>query len=86
MVQIAKTAFPESIKRIFDFDNCEIHSFGNVHKLCEKDTPIMLLIPKSCIFSIHFLPDENFVQIQTGNLAFNHYAAIKEMEKLGLIN
>ena len=87
LIQIAKVAFSERAKEIINFENAEIISMGNVYRLYDKDCPFNFLLPRECYFSIEIgaNTDNKFVQIQVNRLAFNHYAAIKEMEKLGLI-
>lgn len=82
--KIAQVAFPERVKQFINFENAEIHSMSGVHRLYDKDTPFMLMLPKECYLSI-FIGEDKFVQIQVEHKAFNHYAAIKEMERLGLV-
>jgi hypothetical protein len=84
LIQIAQVAFPEKVKSFINFENAEIYSMSGVYRLYDKDTPFMLMLPKECYLSI-FIGENKFVQIQVENKAFNHYAAIKVMEKLGLI-
>ena len=83
LIQIAKVGFPERVKQFIDFNNCEIHSHGDVYRLYNIDTHFVFLMPKESHLAIHHVGD--FVQITCGNTAFNHYAAIKEMERLGLV-
>jgi hypothetical protein len=85
LIQIAKVGFPERVKQFINFENTEIHSMGGVHRLYDKDNKFDFMLPKDYYISVH-IGEDNFVQIQTGHRAFNHYAAIKEMECLGLIN
>jgi hypothetical protein len=84
LIQIAQVAFPERVRKFIDFENSEIHSMSGVHRLYDKDTPFMLMLPKECHLSV-FIGEDKFVQIQVENKSFNHYAAIKEMERLGLV-
>lgn len=84
LIIIAKVAFPERVKEFINFDNSEMHIQGNVYRLYDKDCRFLLSIPYECYLSIH-IEDKSFVQIQVEYRAFNHYAAIKEMEKMGLV-
>jgi hypothetical protein len=84
LIQIAKVSFPERVKQFINFENAEMNHFSGVYRLYDKDTPFMLMLPKECYLSICMSADK-FVQIQVDHKAFNHYAAIKEMEKLGLV-
>lgn len=84
LIQIAQVAFTERVKQSINFENAEIHSIGGVHRLYDKNTPFILMLPKDCYLSI-FIGENKFVQIQVEHKAFNHYAAIKEMERLGLV-
>ena len=84
LIQIAQVAFPERVKQFINFENAEIHSMSGVHRLYDKDTPFVLMLPKECYLSI-FIGKDKFVQIQVEHKAFNHYAAIKVIEGFGLI-
>jgi CRISPR/Cas system CMR-associated protein Cmr3 (group 5 of RAMP superfamily) len=84
LIKIAQVAFPERVKQFINFENAEIHSMSGVHRLYDKDTPFVLMLPKECYLSI-FIGENKFIQIQVEHKAFNHYAAIKEMERLGLV-
>jgi hypothetical protein len=83
LIQIAKKGFPERVKQFINFKNAEIHSMSGVHRLYDKDTDFNLLIPKDYYLSV-FIEDK-FIQIEVGKKAFNHYSAIKEIEKMGLV-
>lgn len=84
LIQIAQVAFPERVKQFINFENAEIHSSSGVHRLYDKDTPFILMLPKECYFAV-FIGEHQFIQILVENKAFNHYAAIKEMERLGMV-
>jgi hypothetical protein len=84
LIQIAQVSFPERVKQFIDFENVEIHSMGSVYRLYDKGCQFTFMLPKECHLSI-FIDEDKFIQIEVGNKAFNHYAAIKEMEKLGLV-
>ena len=84
LIQIAQVAFTERVKQFINFENAEMHSMSGVHRLYDKDTPFVLMLPKECYLSI-FIGEDKFVQIQVEHKAFNHYAAIKVMEGLGLV-
>lgn len=83
-LQIAKSGFPDRVKESINFEELEmIHSSGS-YWLYDKNAPFITRFPKESVITISFERD-NFVQIRTGYMKFNHYAAIKEMEKLGLV-
>lgn len=84
LIQIAKIGFPERVKQFIDFDNCEMHHLGGVYRLYDKDEGFNFMLPKTYHLAI-IIDDEKFIQFVCGNNAFNHYAAIKEMELLGLV-
>lgn len=84
LIQIAKVSFPERVKQFIDFDNCEMIHMGGVYRLYDKDVDFILMLPMEDHLVI-FMGEDNFIQITCGIKAFNHYAAIKEMEKLGII-
>jgi len=84
LIQIAQVAFPERVRQFINFENTEIHSMNGVHRLYDKDTSFMLMLPKECFLSV-FIGEDKFVQIHVDHKAFNHYAAIKEMERLGIV-
>jgi hypothetical protein len=84
LIQIAKVAFPERVKQFINFENAEIFHHSGIYRLIDKDVPFVLIIPKECYLSIE-IGDNKFIQFDVGRKAFNHYAAIKEMERLGLI-
>ncbi len=85
LIRIAQVAFPDIVKQFIDFENCESLHFSGVYRLYDKDVEFMLMLPKESHLSI-CIGEDNFIQINCGSKAFNHYAAIKEMEKLGLIS
>lgn len=82
-IEIAKCAFPDKLKELIDFDNCEMMCLNNVYRLYDKDTEYTLALPRTEHLCIHI--EDKFIQISCGNKAFNHYAAIKKMEELHLI-
>lgn len=84
LIQIAKVGFPERVKQFINFEDAEMHLIHGVYRLYDKYKPFFVNIPKEYYLSI-FIGDDNFIQIEAGNTAFNHYAAIKEMENLKLI-
>ena len=61
-----------------------MYESGNVYRLYDKNEEFLLNTPKKEHLSIFI--QGGMVQIMCGNKAFNHYAAIKEMEKMGLIS
>lgn len=83
LIQIAKVGFPERVQQFINFENCEMHHMSGVYRLYDKDVDFFFMLPKEDYLSI-FIGEDDFIQITCGNKAFNHYAAIKEMERLGL--
>lgn len=83
LIQIAKVGFPDRVKQFIDLENCEMHVMGAVYRLYDKDTPFLFALPLEYHISIQI--EEKFIQFGTRNKSFNHFAAIKEMERLGLI-
>lgn len=84
LIQIANVGFPERVKQFINFENCEMHHMSGVYRLYDKDEDFFLMLPKKDHLAI-FIGEEKFIQITCGNKAFNHYAAIKEMERMGLV-
>ncbi len=84
LIKIAQVAFPERVKQFINFENAEIYSLSGVHRLYDKDCQHILVLPKECYLSV-FIGEDKFIQIQVEHKAFNHYAAIKEMERLGIV-
>jgi hypothetical protein len=84
LIQIAKVGFCEKVKQFINFDNCEMFHMSDVYRLYDKEDGLCFVLPKNTILAICIYPNK-FVQITCGNKSFNHYAAIKEMEKLNLI-
>jgi len=84
LIQIAKIGFPERVQQFINFENCEMHNMSGVYRLYDKDVGFFFLLPKEDYLTI-FIGEDNFIQISCGYKAFNHYAAIKEMERLGLV-
>jgi hypothetical protein len=84
LIQIAKAGFPQRVKDFINFDNCEMHSMSGVYRLYDKESVFFFMQPSESNLNI-FIGADNFIQITCGNRAFNHYAAIKKMEELGLI-
>ena len=84
LIQIAKVGFPDRVKQFINFENCEMHHMSGVYRLYDKDEDFFLMLPKKDHLAI-FIGAENFIQITCGIKAFNHYAAIKEMERMGLV-
>jgi hypothetical protein len=62
-----------------------MHHMGGVYRLYDKDEDFFLMLPKHNYLAICIEEEERFIQITCGDIAFNHYAAIKEMERRGLI-
>ncbi len=84
LIRIAQVGFPQRVKQFIDFEKLEMFYFSGVYLLYDVDTPFLGFVPKHSHLSIH-IDEDNFIQIQVGANAFNHYAAIKEMELLGII-
>ena len=84
LIKIAKAGFPERVQQFINFDNCEMHYGSGVYRLYDKDMDFVFMLPREDHLAI-FIGGYNFVQITCGIKAFNHYAAIKEMESLGLL-
>ncbi|MCG8796653.1 hypothetical protein [Tenacibaculum finnmarkense] len=84
LIIVAKTGFPEIAKSLIDFNNCEIHHSSGVYRLYDKGTEFAFALPKHYYLAI-FIGDNKFIQFSCGSKAFNHYAAIKKMEKMGLV-
>lgn len=84
LIKIAKAGFPERVQRFINFDNCEMNHHSGVYRLYHKDMDFVLMLPREDHLAI-FIGADNFIQITCGTKAFNHYAAIKEMESLGLV-
>lgn len=85
LIKIAKAGFPERILSTIDFDNCEMFHKSGVYRLYDKDVGFNLTLPSQDYLAVCIGPDK-FIQITCGIRAFNHHAAIKEMERLGLID
>lgn len=85
LIQIAKVGFPDRVKESINFKNCEIHHMSGVWRLYDKDEEFLFVLPRREHLAIYIDDEEKFVQITCENKAFNHYAAIKEMERLGLV-
>ena len=89
LIEIAKIGFPERVKQFIDFENLEAMHITGVYRLYNKDSEFFGLFPKDEWMSISFdqkSGENDFVQIQVGNRAFNHYAAIKKMEEMKLFS
>jgi len=84
LIKIAKAGFPERVQQFINFDNCEMFHHSSIYRLYDKNTEFMQIFPREDHLSI-FIGANNFIQITCGIKAFNHYAAIKEMESLGLV-
>lgn len=84
LIQIAKVGFPDRVKQFINFENCEMHHMSGVYRLYDKNEDFFLMLPKKDHLAI-FIGEEKFIQITCGNKAFNHYSAIKEMERMGLV-
>lgn len=84
LIKIAKSGFPQRVKQFINFDNCEMCSHSGIYRLYDKDMDFVLMLPREDHLSI-FIGADNFIQITCGTKAFNHYAAIKEIERLGLV-
>lgn len=84
LIEIARVGFPERVRQFIKFDNCEMYSMGGVYRLYDKDIEFRFMLPENYHLAI-FIGEDKFIQITCGNMAFNHYAAIKKMEELGLI-
>lgn len=84
LIQIAKVGFPDRVKQFINFENCEMHHMSGVYRLYDKDEYFFLMLPKKHHLAI-FIGEEKFIQITCGNKAFNHYSAIKKMERMGLV-
>ena len=84
LIQIAKVGFPERVKQFINFENCEMHHMSGVYRLYDRDEEFFLMLPKKDHLAI-FIGEEKFIKITCGSKAFNHYSAIKEMERMGLV-
>lgn len=84
LIQIAKVGFPERVKQFINFDNCEMLHGSGVYRLYDKDEDFFFMLPKKDHLAI-FIGEDKFIQITCGEKAFNHYLAIKEMERMGLV-
>lgn len=84
LIKIAKAGFPESIFDTIDLDNCDVHHQGGCYRLYDMSAGFFLMLPRQSYLTV-FMGGNNFIQITCGNLCFDHYAAIKEIERLGLI-
>lgn len=84
LIQIAKVGFPDRVKQFINFENCEMFHHAGVYRLYNKNEGFNSMFPTTYHLVIS-LDEEKFVQITCGNKAFNHYAAIKEMERIGLV-
>lgn len=84
LIQIAIAGFPKRVLLGIRIDYCEMLTMGGVHRLYDKDEQFVFMLPQKDHLSI-FIGANNFIQIKAGIKAFNHYAAIKKMEELGLI-
>lgn len=84
LIQIAKVGFPDRVKQFINFENCEMHHMNGVYRLYDKDEDIFLMLQKNDHLAI-FIGEDKFIQITCCNKAFNHYSAIKEMERMGLV-
>jgi hypothetical protein len=80
LIQIAKAGFSDTVNKLINYENCEIYSRDNVFRLYDKKTKIVLGLPKKCYISVEI--EDKFINIGTGNLSFNHYAAVKIIQKL----
>ena len=84
LIKIAKAGFPSHILERIDFYNFEMFSMGGVYRLYDRRGGFKLMLPTTTYLSV-FIGGHNFIQIDAGIRAFNHYTAIKEIERLGLI-
>jgi len=84
LIKIAKSGFPKHVQLSIKFNNCKIHHHCGVYRLYDKDVDFVLMIPREYYLAI-FIGADNFIQITCDRRAFNHYAAIKMMESLGLV-
>jgi hypothetical protein len=86
LIQIAKVGFSDRAKQFINFENCEmLHFASGVYRLYDKkDVESFPLSPNKHHLAI-YIGEEKFIQFTCGHKAFNHYAAIKEMERLGLV-
>lgn len=85
LIQIAKAGYPELTQQSIKFDELEMQNRGSVYRLFHKDTPFILTVPERHELAVE-IRKRNDVQFSVPTArAFNHYGAIKEMVKLGLI-
>ncbi len=76
LIKIAEAGFPDCVKKRINFNECVMHAWGSTYKLINRTHSDFLVIYTDC---------ESYVQITTGVLAFNQYAAIEKMKELKLI-
>lgn len=85
LIQIAKAGYPELTQRTIKFKEVEMQNRGGVYRLYHKDIPFILTIPEVSELAVIIYDNDNIQFTVPYNRAFNHYGAIKEMVKLGLI-
>ncbi len=81
-IQIAKAGFPERIKSNFNFEKARIYLSDGVYFLFDE-------YDKQALVLTIGVDEDNenlkLIHIDAGFRAFNHYSAIKEIEKLGFV-
>ena len=86
LIQIAEAGFPDQVKQFLEFEHYDIFHLSGVYRLYDVRKGYCIILPTETIFSIDYIPKNKFVQFNINNSrAFNHYAALKEMQKLKLI-
>ncbi len=84
LIQIAIAGFPTRVLKILKLDELKMHRMDTVYRLYHKDIDFVFVLPKYSILTV-CIDENNFIQINT-DMAFNHYSAIKEIERLGIIH
>ena len=85
LLRIASAGFPKHVREIINIKNCKMFYFSDVYRLYDRNEEFTFILPNKDHFALHYIPEKKFVQFTVLNKAFNHYAALKEMEKMGLI-
>jgi hypothetical protein len=87
MIQIALSAFSDKVFDYYSLSNQEMFVRGNTYRLHDKNSERCLTIPMDSLLIITIDPENRqFIQFNTGSLAFNHYAGIKRAIELGIVD
>lgn len=82
--KIARKGF-ESISEHLDVEVLDYMSRSGIHRLYEKGTPFIGLVPRYDVLTLEFYPESGYVQFDSGHRAFNQLAAIDKMYELMLL-